>query len=73
MIGNAILQIGMAGGIRAAAGLNIAGFNSGIALGSLLGGGVIGTFGLTATAIVGAGAAVIDIAVLMFQPDGKNG
>jgi predicted MFS family arabinose efflux permease len=53
--------------LAAAAGLNIAGFNSGIALGSLLGGGVIGAFGLTATAIVGAVAAAAGIAVLMFQ------
>lgn len=32
--------------LAAAAGLNIAGFNSGIALGSILGGGVIGSLGL---------------------------
>ncbi|GLK63860.1 MFS transporter [Paracoccus kondratievae] len=64
--------IGIAGrqapkALAAAAGLNIAGFNSGIALGSLLGGGVIGPFGLAATAIVGAVAAAAGIAVLMFQ------
>lgn len=53
--------------LAAAAGLNIAGFNSGIALGSLLGGGVIGAFGLTATTIVGAVAAVAGIAVLIIQ------
>lgn len=53
--------------LAAAAGLNIAGFNSGIALGSLIGGGVIGAFGLTATAIVGAGAATAGIMVLALQ------
>lgn len=53
--------------LAAAAGLNIAGFNSGIALGSLIGGGVIPLMGLTATAAVGAVAAVAGIAVLLFQ------
>lgn len=53
--------------LAAAAGLNIAGFNSGIALGSLIGGGVIGSWGLTATPLVGAGAALIGIMVLLAQ------
>lgn len=53
--------------LAAAAGLNIAGFNSGIALGSLIGGRVIGTFGLSATAIVGAVAALFGIFVLLPQ------
>lgn len=53
--------------LAAAAGLNIAGFNSGIALGPLIGGGVIGTFGLGATALVGAAAPVCGIIVLAFQ------
>lgn len=53
--------------LAAAAGLNIAGFNSGIALGSLIGGSVIGAFGLTAIAIVGAAAAASGIIVLTFQ------
>ncbi|MGU3282551.1 MFS transporter [Methylobacterium mesophilicum] len=53
--------------LAAAAGLNIAGFNSGIALGSLVGGAVIDAFGLPATALVGAGAAGIGIAALIVQ------
>ena len=53
--------------LASAAGLNIAGFNSGIALGSLLGGGVIDAFGLTATAIAGAGAAGLGIVALLVQ------
>ncbi|MBB2168145.1 MFS transporter [Gluconacetobacter aggeris] len=58
--------------LAAAAGLNIAGFNSGIALGSLIGGGVIGAFGLTAVAIVGAGAAAIGIGVLIIQDSNRK-
>ncbi|MCC0806154.1 MFS transporter [Methylobacterium sp. W2] len=53
--------------LAAAAGLNIAGFNSGIALGSLIGGGVIPIMGLAATAAIGAAAAIAGIAVLLFQ------
>lgn len=53
--------------LAAAAGLNIAGFNSGIALGSLIGGGVIPAMGLTATAAVGAVAATAGIIVLRLQ------
>lgn len=51
--------------LAAAAGLNIAGFNSGIALGSLIGGGVIGSWGLAATPLVGAGVALLGIVVLL--------
>jgi DHA1 family inner membrane transport protein len=58
--------------LAAAAGLNIAGFNSGIALGSLIGGGVIGAFGLTATALVGACAALAGIFVLILQRSRKR-
>lgn len=58
--------------LAAAAGLNIAGFNSGIAFGSLIGGGVIGAFGLTAIAIVGAVAAAAGIVVLTLQK-GRSG
>jgi DHA1 family inner membrane transport protein len=58
--------------LAAAAGLNIAGFNSGIALGSLLGGSVIGAFGLSAIAIVGASAAVSGIIVMMLQRRSAN-
>ena len=50
--------------LAAAAGLNIAGFNAGIALGSLLGAGVIGAFGLTATALAGCGAILLGLACL---------
>lgn len=57
--------------LAAAAGLNIAGFNSGIALGSILGGGVIGNLGLTATAPVGAVAAIVGIMVLLLQRNGR--
>jgi DHA1 family inner membrane transport protein len=53
--------------LAAAAGLNIAGFNAGIAIGSLIGGGVIGRLGLAATPLVGAGAAVLGTIVLMLQ------
>ncbi|MCJ2091567.1 MFS transporter [Methylobacterium sp. J-072] len=58
--------------LASAAGLNIAGFNAGIALGSLLGGGVVDAFGLTATAIVGAGAAGVGIAALIIQNGGER-
>ncbi|WP_245517388.1 MFS transporter [Methylorubrum sp. Q1] len=61
--------IGLAGrhasrALAAAAGLNIAGFNAGIALGSLLGGGVIAAWDVSATAFVGAGAAASGLGVL---------
>jgi len=59
------------GALAAAAGLNIAGFNSGIALGSLIGGGVIGALGLEATAIVGAVAAGVGIIVLLPQSSAR--
>lgn len=58
--------------LAAAAGLNIAGFNSGIALGSILGGGVIGSLGLTATAPLGAVAAIVGIMVLLLQRNGRR-
>ena len=50
--------------LAAAAGLNIAGFNSGIALGSLLGAGVIDAFGLSATALAGCGAILLGLVCL---------
>lgn len=53
--------------LAAAAGLNIAGFNSGIALGSILGGAVIGEWGLPATAVVGTLAVLCGILVLVAQ------
>ncbi|MFG1372978.1 MFS transporter [Xanthobacter oligotrophicus] len=58
--------------LAAAAGLNIAGFNSGIALGSILGGGVIGSLGLAATAPLGAVAAIVGIIVLLLQRNGRR-
>ncbi|MCJ2084749.1 MFS transporter [Methylobacterium sp. E-005] len=61
--------IGIAGrhvprALAAAAGLNIAGFNGGIAFGSLLGTGVTDAFGLTATALAGCGAALLGLVCL---------
>ena len=50
-----------------AAGLNIAGFNSGIALGSLLGAATIGTAGIAFAGLAGAGAAVVGTLVLLAQ------
>jgi predicted MFS family arabinose efflux permease len=50
-----------------AAGLNIAGFNSGIALGSVLGGMTIGVAGLAYTGIAGAGVAFLGLLVLLAQ------
>lgn len=53
--------------LAAAAGLNIAGFNSGIALGSLIGGAAIGSVGLTMTALLGAVACLGGIALLVIS------
>ncbi|MEC5343141.1 MFS transporter [Brenneria populi] len=50
-----------------AAGLNIAGFNGGIALGSLLGGAGLETIGLTSTAWVGALAVCLGIVWMRWQ------
>ncbi|MFJ7441326.1 MFS transporter [Methylorubrum thiocyanatum] len=50
--------------LAAAAGLNIAGFNAGIALGSLIGGGVIAAWGVSAIALVGAAAAAVGLCFL---------
>lgn len=50
-----------------AAGLNIAGFNGGIALGSLLGGASLEAMGLTSTAWVGAVAVGLGIAWMLWQ------
>ncbi len=50
-----------------AAGLNIAGFNGGIALGSLLGGVSLEAMGLTSTAWVGAVAVGLGIAWMLWQ------
>ncbi|MGG2538499.1 MFS transporter [Pseudomonas aeruginosa] len=50
-----------------AAGLNIAGFNGGIALGSLLGGASLEVMGLTSTAWVGAVAVGLGIAWMLWQ------
>lgn len=50
--------------LAAAAGLNIAGFNSGIALGALLGGWVVSNYGLTSIAVVGSVAALLGLGFL---------
>ncbi|KER67926.1 MFS transporter [Burkholderia sp. Ac-20345] len=50
-----------------AAGLNIAGFNSGIALGSLLGGVTIDHVGIASTGATGAIASAIGLALLLTQ------
>lgn len=53
-----------------AAGLNIAGFNGGIALGSLLGGASLEMMSLTSTAWVGAVAVGLGIAWMLWQMRG---
>ncbi|MCY1223274.1 Major Facilitator Superfamily protein [compost metagenome] len=50
-----------------AAGLNIAGFNSGIALGSLVGGMTLGTLGVSYTGIAGAVISTLGLMVLLVQ------
>jgi MFS transporter, DHA1 family, inner membrane transport protein len=50
-----------------AAGLNIAGFNSGIALGSLLGGVTISTLGVSYTGIAGALVSALGLALALAQ------
>ncbi|WP_160109487.1 MFS transporter [Pseudomonas izuensis] len=50
-----------------AAGLNIAGFNSGIALGSLVGGTTLGTLGVTYTGLAGALISALGLVVLLVQ------
>ncbi|VFR17559.1 Major facilitator family transporter [plant metagenome] len=50
--------------LAAAAGLNIAGFNSGIALGAVLGGWVVSNYGLTSIAVVGSVAALLGLGFL---------
>jgi DHA1 family inner membrane transport protein len=50
-----------------AAGLNIAGFNSGIALGSVLGGITISTAGIANTGLVAAGIAGLGALILLIQ------
>lgn len=50
-----------------AAGLNIAGFNSGIALGSLLGGVTIANLGLEYVGLIGAMAALIGLWLVLIQ------
>lgn len=56
----------------AAAGLNIAGFNGGIALGSLLGGASLEAMGLTSTAWVGAVAVGLGIVWMLWQMRGNR-
>ena len=62
-----IAEIHAPGAQGVAAGLNIAGFNSGIALGSLLGAATIGTVGISFAGSAGAGAAGLGALVLLAQ------
>jgi len=50
-----------------ASGMNIAAFNAGVVLGSAIGGAVIPAMGLVVLAPIGAGVALISIAVLLWQ------
>ncbi|MFG1173712.1 MFS transporter [Erwiniaceae bacterium CAU 1747] len=56
------------GAVPVASGLNIAGFNSGIALGSLLGGATITTIGINHVAMIGVIPAVIGLCILLLSP-----
>jgi len=60
------------GAVSVASGLNIAGFNSGIALGSLLGGVIIATVGIDYLAIGGAIISLFGLCVLLFSPMSKR-
>jgi DHA1 family inner membrane transport protein len=53
--------------LAVAAGLNIAGFNSGIAIGSLLGGVLVERIALTAPILVGAGLAALGLILMLAQ------
>ncbi|MCU1752329.1 MFS transporter [Pseudomonas sp. 6D_7.1_Bac1] len=55
-----------------AAGLNIAGFNFGIALGSVLGGVTIGTVGISYMGMVGAVVSVLGLVLLMVRNRGGD-
>jgi MFS transporter, DHA1 family, inner membrane transport protein len=65
LIGIAEMHTPRAHGV--AAGLNIAGFNSGIALGSVLGGATITNIGIAYTGLVGAGIAGLGVFILLIQ------
>ena len=65
LIGVAVQHAPHAHGV--AAGLNIAGFNSGIALGSLLGGMTIGTLGVSYTGIAGALVSALGLGLALAQ------
>jgi len=62
-----IAEVHAPGAQGVAAGLNIAGFNSGIVLGSLLGAATIGTVGISFAGLAGAGAAGLGTLVLLAQ------
>lgn len=55
-----------------AAGLNIAGFNGGIALGSLVGGAVLDSAGLTSPAWVGGGMVIIGLLWMLLQVNSRK-
>lgn len=57
--------------LAAAAGLNIAGFNAGIALGSLIGGAMIALHGLRAPALVGTAATLLGLVAVVVQKNQK--
>lgn len=59
--------------VPVASGLNIAGFNSGIALGSLLGGGIISTFGIEYLAIIGAIITLVGLLLMLIPVAPKSG
>ncbi len=55
-----------------AAGMNIAGFNGGIALGSFTGGVGLGAAGLTSTALIGGGFTLLGLVALYLQNKSKG-
>jgi DHA1 family inner membrane transport protein len=62
-----IAEVHAPGAHSVAAGLNIAGFNSGIALGSLLGGATLSTVGISYTGVAGAVVTGVGLLLLLLQ------
>lgn len=71
LLGVAAAEVPHAQGV--AAGLNIAGFNSGIALGSVIGGITISAAGLAYTGLAGAVIAGLGLLILLFQTSRQRG
>lgn len=67
-----IATISVPGAISVASGLNIAGFNSGIALGSLIGGGIITTLGINYLSIAGALISFVGLVIMLFTVSKKS-